>query len=73
MNERQQLQAAFGITPRAGSHDGGIIFIFAGDASARVQTRDTPPETTRAMTLALSTSSGFTRSFATTSRQPSHV
>lgn len=35
--------------------------------------RETPPDTTRAMMLALSASSGVTRSRDTMSRQPSHV
>jgi hypothetical protein len=36
----------------------------------RLATRDTPPETTNAMTLALSTASGSTRSRATTTSVP---
>jgi hypothetical protein len=41
--------------------------------SSPVQIRDTPPDTTSAMTLALSASIGCTRSRGTTTRQPSQV
>jgi hypothetical protein len=68
---------------REGAANGRIIFEKVSDArgadsvicdrSSCDQTRDTPPETTMAMMLALSASSAVTRSRATTTRQPSHV